>query len=138
MTIQEKIKKVRKQKGWTQKQLAKVLHITQAAVGQFETNENPPKIDTLKKIAAALDVEVEYLQYGDIRELGSSLVQKGQEVVDDLRKRRELDEIVGAYDITFQEYENITSVLKKYNISALELYEIQILLAARETTNADK
>ena len=58
MTIGEKIRSIRKEKGLTQQALGQLLGVTQATVGQYETNTNPPKIETLQRIAAALGVSV--------------------------------------------------------------------------------
>ena len=58
MSVQSKIKDARKTKGLTQKQLADRLGVTQATVGQYETNKQPPKLSTLFKIATALGVSV--------------------------------------------------------------------------------
>lgn len=56
MTIGERIRDIRKEKGLTQQALGQLLGVTQATVGQYETNPNPPKIETLQRIADALDV----------------------------------------------------------------------------------
>lgn len=56
MTTSEKIRTIRKEKGLTQKELGQILGVTQATVGQYESGPNPPKIETLKKIAMALEV----------------------------------------------------------------------------------
>lgn len=61
MTTGEKIRSIRKEKGLTQKALGELLNVTQATVGQYETNTNPPKLETLKNIADALKVPVAYL-----------------------------------------------------------------------------
>lgn len=64
MTIGERIRIIRKEKGLTQQALGRLLGVTQATVGQYETNQNPPKIGTIEKIAAALDVDVNWLVNG--------------------------------------------------------------------------
>ncbi len=56
MTTAEKIRSIRKEKGLTQKALGERLGVSQATVGQYENNPNPPKIDTLERIAEALGV----------------------------------------------------------------------------------
>ena len=61
MTTGELIRSVRKERGLTQKALGELLGVTQATVGQYETNPNPPKIETLQKIAEKLGVPVSYL-----------------------------------------------------------------------------
>lgn len=66
MTTGEKIRSVRKEKGLTQKALGALLGVTQATVGQYETNPNPPKIETLRRIAGALEVPVGLLLGDDV------------------------------------------------------------------------
>ena len=61
MTIGENIKKVRKTLGITQKELGSRLNMSQAAIGQYENNPNPPKLVTITKIAQALGVAVDIL-----------------------------------------------------------------------------
>lgn len=68
MTIGERIRDIRKEKGLTQQTLGQLLGVTQATVGQYETNPNPPKIETLQRIAAALGVDVNLLISGQTLE----------------------------------------------------------------------
>jgi transcriptional regulator with XRE-family HTH domain len=68
VTTGEKIRSVRKERGLTQKALGDLLNVTQATVGQYETNSNPPKIETLQRIADALGVPVAYLIGSPMRE----------------------------------------------------------------------
>lgn len=56
MTVGENIRKIRKEKGLTQKQLGERLNMTQSAIGQFEKAKTSPKLETVEKIAHALDV----------------------------------------------------------------------------------
>lgn len=56
MNVSENIKKIRKEKGITQKQLGELLGVSQAAIGQFENSNSNLKLDTIKKIANALGV----------------------------------------------------------------------------------
>ncbi|MBD5479573.1 MAG: helix-turn-helix transcriptional regulator [Lachnospiraceae bacterium] len=58
MNFGESIKKIRKEKGFTQKQLGEKLGVSQAAIGQFESNKANPKIETIQKIADALNVTI--------------------------------------------------------------------------------
>lgn len=57
MNVGENIKKIRKEKGITQKELGERLGVSQAAIGQFENDNSNLKMETIKKIANALDVE---------------------------------------------------------------------------------
>lgn len=58
MTVGENIRRIRKEKGLTQKQLGERLNITQSAIGQFENDKTSPKIETIDKIASALGVHI--------------------------------------------------------------------------------
>ncbi len=58
MNIGDNIRKVRKQKNMTLQQLAYILGCSQQNISQYENGKRVPKIDTLKKIATALDVNV--------------------------------------------------------------------------------
>ena len=56
MTVGENIKRIRKEKGLTQKELGERLKMTQSAIWQFENDKTSPRIETIEKIASALDV----------------------------------------------------------------------------------
>lgn len=58
MTVGERIRALRKAAGLTQTALGEKLGVKQATVGQYENNPNPPKIETLQRIADALEVPV--------------------------------------------------------------------------------
>lgn len=58
MTVGENIKRIRKERHLSQRELGEKLGISQQMVGQYENNPTPPKLETLQKIATALDVPV--------------------------------------------------------------------------------
>lgn len=59
MSIGENIKRIRKKQGLTQKELGERLGgISQQQIGQWETGKANPKIETIQKIAQALDVSL--------------------------------------------------------------------------------
>lgn len=59
MTVNEKIKLIRQEKGLTQKELGYRLGgISQQQIGQWETGKANPKYETLQKIANALEVDL--------------------------------------------------------------------------------
>lgn len=61
MKIGENIRHARQKAGLTQKELGEKLGISQAAVGQFESDKANPKIETLMKIATALNIKLSEL-----------------------------------------------------------------------------
>ena len=56
--ISNNLKRIRLGRGLTQKELGDLLGVSQATVGQYETNQNPPKLETLQRIADALSISV--------------------------------------------------------------------------------
>lgn len=61
MTIGERIKKTRKEKGMTQKQVAEQCGMADSAIRKYESGSQKPKLETLCKIAAALGVSPSFL-----------------------------------------------------------------------------
>lgn len=55
------LKKIRKSANLTQLQLAKALNISQQNLCRYETGQNEPDIETLKKIADYFDVSLDFL-----------------------------------------------------------------------------
>lgn len=64
MTKGERIKAARERRGLTQSALAEKMGIPYQSISQWERNVRNPKYETVKKIAAALDCDPEWLQTG--------------------------------------------------------------------------
>lgn len=60
-TVIDNIKRIRKEKHITQEQLAEACNTATSYIGLMETYKNVPKLSTIEKIAAALNVEPEIL-----------------------------------------------------------------------------
>lgn len=58
MTVAENIKRIRKERGFTQKQLAEKCGMTESTLRQYEIGYRNPKIETLHKIAKGLGVSI--------------------------------------------------------------------------------
>lgn len=58
MPTGEKIKEFRKKRGLTQKQLGNLCGMADSAIRRYENGRANPKIETLRKIADALEVNV--------------------------------------------------------------------------------
>ncbi len=54
----EALKDLRRQKGWSQKDLAKISGVGQDTISGIESGRHEPRPSTLRKLAGALDVEV--------------------------------------------------------------------------------
>lgn len=67
MTFGEKLKKLRKDNGLTQEQLAEKLYVTRTAVSKWETGNGYPAIDSLKMISELFGISIdELISDGDV------------------------------------------------------------------------
>lgn len=65
MEFNEKLQELRKQKGLTQEELAKVLFVSRTAVSKWESGRGCPNIESLKAIAKYFSVTVDELLSSD-------------------------------------------------------------------------
>lgn len=70
MTIGDRIRKARKAKGYTQKQLGEACGIAEPTIRRYELGKLNPKFETLQKIAKPLGVTSGYLQGYEILHAG--------------------------------------------------------------------
>jgi transcriptional regulator with XRE-family HTH domain len=64
-TISERIQLLRKQKGFSQNELAELVGISKAQMSRYISKDVQPPADVLKKIADTLSVSVDFLLSGD-------------------------------------------------------------------------
>ena len=83
MTSGEKIRAARKSKGLSQQKLGEMVGISQQAINQIETNKTRPTLDTIRKIAKALQVWTMNLLPDEIETTGD------KQILEDLRKETE-------------------------------------------------
>ena len=66
MTAGERIKELREAKGMTQEELALACgYMSRSTINKIEKEKNETRLSTIKKIAKALDVDPDYLVFGD-------------------------------------------------------------------------
>lgn len=63
MNIGENIRKIRKAKGMTMKELGQKIDISEQGVGNYERGDRQPNIDILIKISKALDTPIAYILF---------------------------------------------------------------------------
>ena len=63
--IGTRIRKVRRERGWTQDQLANAVGVSRSAVAQWETGRAGQVTANLTRIASVLGVGVDYLMHGE-------------------------------------------------------------------------
>lgn len=60
-TIGGRIKASRLRKGYSQEQLAELMHLTPAQISYYENNKNDIKVSVLKELSSYLQVPISYL-----------------------------------------------------------------------------
>ncbi|MDR0878971.1 MAG: helix-turn-helix domain-containing protein [Treponema sp.] len=77
----DNIKRIRKEKGFTQEKLAEACNTATSYIGLMEIYQNTPKLDTIERIAAALDVNplVFFREYDNLPEEKEEELQKIKE-----------------------------------------------------------
>lgn len=61
LNIGKKISELRKQRNWSQSDLAKAVEASRDIIGKYERGENSPSIEMATKLSEALDITVDYL-----------------------------------------------------------------------------
>lgn len=90
------ISTLRKEKGFTQKELADMLGVTDKAVSRWETAKNYPDIETLEKLADALDVSISELLECKRIPAESFAETSGKQIVEQIKTNRKNKKIYRA------------------------------------------
>lgn len=61
MSIGEQLAEIRKDKGYTQEDLAEVLHVTKSTLSNYENDRRTPDITFIKTFSKLMDVSVDYI-----------------------------------------------------------------------------
>ncbi len=120
MNIGNTIRNVRKEKGMTLQQIADIMGCSPQLISQYENGKRQPKIETLQKIADALNVPLYELKgfddsiYVDINPERIKQDAKAEELI----KRQALGE-----DITEEERQKISNYIKRTKESFSHLHK---------------
>jgi transcriptional regulator with XRE-family HTH domain len=115
MALGERIREIRKERGWSQAQLGKLIGTDSQYVSRYENGRISPSVDALVRLAAALEVSTDYLllegvprkvldghnlgklgpRLGDLAELSESDQQLVSEVIDGLLAKSRLKALAG-------------------------------------------
>ena len=109
MSIGENIKKIRLLKGLTQKQLGELCGMADSAIRRYESGRANPKLETIKKIAAALNVSLSDIINEDFIIYNFT---KGAEHVEDINMR--ITDHAEYILINFYRQLNVTGKLEAY------------------------
>ena len=87
----ENLKTLRKQKGFTQEELASRLHVVRQTVSKWETGKCMPNYAVVKNLWGELKVSVSELMDGEEAEEKSVRVYDDEQILDLLRRTQELE-----------------------------------------------
>jgi len=73
-----RIQELRKQKGWSQIELAEKIGLSKAQMSRYETKNVQPPANTLNKIATTLDTTVDFLISGDKTEKAKAALKNSE------------------------------------------------------------
>ncbi len=117
-----KIKEFRKKNGLTQKQLGDLCGLADSAIRRYENGNANPKIETLQKIANALNVHISDLLDSDKYEINMDMFSTG--IVCEQRVNYKTDSPDKTKLLNY--YDNLNKLGKKEAIKRVsELTEIQ-------------
>lgn len=91
MGIGKRIKEARDSLGLTQEELAKIVGVTKAAIGNYETGVSHPKENVLYKLFKALNCDANFLFQDEIKHSGSEFKYSSHDEKL-IKKYRALDE----------------------------------------------
>ena len=123
MTIHEKLKTLRKEKKWSQAELAQKLNVHTAHISRLESPKYLPSIQVLKKIAEVFEVSTDYLLFDTVNNNGSINIQDKSfyEKMRMIENLEDLDRnIISGVIEAFLIKKQMWSVLNKQQINVLE------------------
>lgn|SRR5574344_1372595 len=96
MIIGDRIKRSRINKGYSQKELGDLIHVSKVSICGYETGNRKPTVDTFIDLINALDVSAEYLLGLDVNvieektEYNIKMAHEDIEIIKELKKNPEL------------------------------------------------
>lgn len=88
MTLGEKILRLRKNKRWSQKELAAMIGTSGPVLGRYERDEITPSVEVAKKLAEAFGVTLDFL----VDETGAVAEVTDREMLNRITKINHLDQ----------------------------------------------
>ncbi len=89
MTLGEKIKKLRNEKGISQEGLGNMMGVHYTHISRYERNQSTPSVEALKKLAKIFGVSTDYLLFDDIEKMALGDIHDS----DLLHQFQELDQL---------------------------------------------
>lgn len=105
----ENIKKYRKKKGLTQKQLGESIGLSTVAIKNYENNQREPKLDIIDKIATALGIKrLDLLEENIVKDIKKDIELYKLETFDSSGKQ--------IYCLMTKDYKDIIDIITKKEV----------------------
>jgi transcriptional regulator with XRE-family HTH domain len=80
MNLGSKITELRKQKEWSQSELARQIDVSREIVGRYERNDAVPSIEVAQRMAEAFEVSLDFLVGNTEQEVDKDTLKRLQEI----------------------------------------------------------
>ena len=91
MDVAERIKRIRKEKGLSQQEVADKLSMNRVQYNRIETGKSDPTMNILQRIANALDIDV--VEFFEAKNNGTEVHTINEPLLQKVRLLEELDEV---------------------------------------------
>jgi transcriptional regulator with XRE-family HTH domain len=91
MAVHDKIKELRKEKGWTQAELAERLDMHPVNLNKLEQGKNMPSADSLIRLSDIFNVSIDYLLSDEVQKKESTIL-KDKELLESFTKVERMDD----------------------------------------------
>lgn len=92
MEFHERLRQLRQENAFTQKEIAEQLHCGGTTVASYECGRNQPNIEVLKKLAVLFDVSTDYLiGITDVKKINTILENNKKELLEKINGFSEVE-----------------------------------------------
>jgi transcriptional regulator with XRE-family HTH domain len=118
----ENLKKIRKDRGIKQSEVARAIQVDQGTLSRYERGESKPDADTLKKLSEFFDVAIDYL----VGNIGHPVSPKQVDFYYDYKKKStealldEYDLHAGGVPLTKEQQATLLDLLKNSTIEEVD------------------
>ena len=112
MEFKERLRELRKQRGYSQVELADKLGLSKSTIGAYETGDIKPSLDAINQLAEFFMVDVDYLLGNESRStyyMDPEVAFKAQEIYIDPEARILLD---AKRDLSAEDLEVVINIIK--------------------------
>lgn len=92
MTLGERIRRLRLERGWSQTQAAQKIEIHQKQMSGYERNQHVPSTDVLIRIAQVFDCSLDYLAFEDRKDTAGGAQIADRELLEKIQQIDKLPE----------------------------------------------